>query len=662
MLDSSNNALKNDLNDLSNLSPEVEIDPNELADDTRTIDELCNHYKAELLEKEILCTVSNPGIGIFAEGNFEDNVWAIHRDIKKAYRYIKFDKLNRFEQKNVSNNQLLLMKCWVSQGLLDNFFEFEEVDNASTKGRSSEHLSQSLNILTDFITDSNNFSSEFLDETKGDNVDYFFSSRTHDLTSSAQKFYVRSIYSYLNFCLSKSKIKEVIFPEETYRKYFKRISNLLENISETSKPVADDDNNTCLPSSKDILLFDYYVNRFFDDEKIHESYKMYFYPLLIWWKLTNIIPMRPSELCTKIQRDCIFPEGDKYYLKIGRSKKRNTKGTLPTLTNYQITKEFYDLINNYIEKTNEYGLSNTLLSYKAFVHFRKEITKYNTIYFGSGTTGEKSKLDDTYFSIDQLDLLITHFYNKVISGYFKDSMIEDKITASDTRHFAFTSLMLQGLPLVEIAILGGHSTTNTLDEYTYDNNMYIDSQVFKTLNRSLGHYKVGEDRVSDLVFSKPKVCPVPIEECVETSFSGIKLGCCTAQVDDACESYDCYNCSKWYCEPTHQSFKALMRIYQLDLDARNEDLKSNIDFMLKLFKNVELLDSENPDSEVCITGDLTNKLNQLSHKIQDDTEEIIKIKSKLLEGINVDKDSELDIISKLQILNNTFKKDTNYLE
>lgn len=668
MFNNDSNAFKNDFS-VSNNTIEINVD--DLSNETKSINELCSYYKNKLSEKNILCKVDSPSKDVFTEGTFEENIWAIHRDLKKTYRYIKFDELNRFKQKNLSLEQLLLIKCWVAQKLLDTYYTFEEKDNASKEGRSSEHLSDYVNILTQFIIESNNFSPEFLDNTRGDNMKYFFSSRTENYTANNQKKYLNSVLEYLDFCLFKSKVTTEIFPKDIYITYHKKIKNLKDEVTESSKP--SENGKGRLPRAKDIILFDYYVRKFFDDDKINEDFKMYFYPLLIWWKLTNIIPMRASELCVKIPRDCLLVEDNKYYLIINRAKKkeedeiknRDKKVELPLLTNLQITKEFYDFINGYIEKTNEFGDSKTLLSYKAHAFYRYKITKYNTMSFSKNISSDNismRRFENDYFSTDQLRQLINNFYNKVIGEYFGDSLIEDKITANDTRHFAFTSLILQGVPLIETAILGGHSNTNTLDEYTYDNNVYIDSQVFIAINRSLRHYKASESTISDIVFKKPKICPVPIEECVATSFLNTEFGYCTSQKEGDCESYDCYNCSKWWCKPDNESLKMLMKIHQEELDKKNKELKSSVEFMLKIFKNATLLDCENPDSEVCMDVNLVSKLGRLSKKIKDDAEEIIKIKSQLLQGIVISEDDELTVIKKLQYLDNTFKKDTNYLK
>src|SRR5699024_9632351 len=65
-----------------------------------------------------------------------------------------------------------------------------------------------------------------------------------------------------------------------------------------------------LPPSKDILIFSQCLDAYFQDIKSNSNEtmewineKFLYYPVIIWWKLTTIIPIRPSEFCS-IKRDC----------------------------------------------------------------------------------------------------------------------------------------------------------------------------------------------------------------------------------------------------------------------------------------------------------------------------------------------------------------------
>lgn len=646
---------------LNNKNNAFKIDSNNLSIEQVDINELVLYYKNELIKKDILQEIDNYSYSIYINGTFESDTWAIYRDIKQSYRYLKFDELDRFKYKNITKEQRLLIKCWISQRLLDNYIKLDENDNPSSEGRVSEHTVTSLSILNSFIVESDNFSEDFLVQSKGDNILYFFDERYGGCTSSTQRKAVYSLLDYLEFCLFKSNVDNTIYPENLYQEYYNRVLRLYEDIQGDSK--LTENSKAHLPSGTNILLFDFYINKFFNSDDIPETMKNYFYPLQIWWKLSNIIPIRASELCTKIPRDCLIVDGDDYYIKINRSKRTQKKGYLPILRKFKITKEFYDLINNYIEITNEYGKTNTLFSYNAQLFFREKLSKSNNLFYSVNSVADNNKkYNKEFYSYNPLRTLLNNFYIKIVGNYFKDTLITEQITLNDTRHFAFTSLSLQGIPMIEIAILGGHSTTRNIDDYTYDNNIYIDREVFKAINKSLAHYKTDKTSISNIVFDMPKVSPIPLEQCIETPFHNILLGYCTAQNEYACESYYCYNCSKWYCEPTIKNYQLLEKIIQKDLDDRLKEVNSNMDFMIKLFKNATILDTENSDKEVALEHNLSIKLRELSNKIQADTNDIIRLKSKLLQGIVDTELTELDIIERLQCLGSTFKDTTEYLE
>lgn len=646
---------------LNNKNNAFKIDSNNLSIEQVDINELVLYYKNELIKKDILQKIDNYSYSIYINGTFESDTWAIYRDIKQSYRYLKFDELDRFKYKNITKEQRLLIKCWISQRLLDNYIKLDENDNPSSEGRVSEHTVTSLSILNSFIVESDNFSEDFLVQSKGDNILYFFDERYDGCTSSTRRKAVYYLLDYLEFCLFKSNVDNTIYPENLYQEYYNRVLRLYEDIQGDSK--LTENSKAHLPSGTNILLFDFYINKFFNSDDIPDTMKNYFYPLQIWWKLSNIIPIRASELCTKIPRDCLIVDGDDYYIKINRSKRTQKKGYLPILRKFKITKEFYDLINNYIEITNEYGKTNTLFSYNAQLFFREKLSKSNNLFYSVNSVADNNKkYNKEFYSYNPLRTLLNNFYIKIVGNYFKDTLITEQITLNDTRHFAFTSLSLQGIPMIEIAILGGHSTTRNIDDYTYDNNIYIDREVFKAINKSLAHYKTDKTSISNIVFDMPKVSPIPLEQCIETPFHNIPLGYCTAQNEYSCESYYCYNCSKWYCEPTIKNYQLLEKIIQKDLDDRLKEVNSNMDFMIKLFKNATILDTENPNKEVALEHNLSIKLRELSNKIQSDTNDIIRLKSKLLQGIVDTELTELDIIERLQCLGSTFKDTTEYLE
>ena len=211
---------------LNNKNNAFKIDSNNLSIEQVDINELVLYYKNELIKKDILQEIDNYSYSIYINGTFESDTWAIYRDIKQSYRYLKFDELDRFKYKNITKEQRLLIKCWISQRLLDNYIKLDENDNPSSEGRVSEHTVTSLSILNSFIVESDNFSEDFLVQSKGDNILYFFDERYDGCTSSTRRKAVYYLLDYLEFCLFKSNVDNTIYPENM--KISKAIVNLLK--------------------------------------------------------------------------------------------------------------------------------------------------------------------------------------------------------------------------------------------------------------------------------------------------------------------------------------------------------------------------------------------------------------------------------------------------
>ena len=68
-----------------------------------------------------------------------------------------------------------------------------------------------------------------------------------------------------------------------------------------------------LPCYQSILLFDYIINDFIQRTNTQERAR--YYPVLIWWKISSVIPLRPGEVY-QLPKDCIHEKNGKYYIHI----------------------------------------------------------------------------------------------------------------------------------------------------------------------------------------------------------------------------------------------------------------------------------------------------------------------------------------------------------
>lgn len=230
-----------------------------------------------------------------------------------------------------------------------------------------------------------------------------------------------------------------------------------------------------LPPSRDVLCFSYYLEKYIKDlgDGAEDCYyKLTFYPLLLWWKLTTIIPMRPSEFCT-IERGCLSEEDSKTYLKLPRIK-HNTKN-VQIYDRVLINPEMAGIITDYLCISEEFGPSQTLVSFRSLAEAHGMLGRV-------GTRLHKRNMD--YLNNAVLKILIQRFYLDILEK--KYGVIIEKenwVRPNTTRHIAFISLMMQGISPAEVARLGGHVTIEAQYHYSGHVEYWIDTSVMKLLEK-----------------------------------------------------------------------------------------------------------------------------------------------------------------------------------
>ncbi|MBS3198950.1 hypothetical protein J0J70_00100 [Turicibacter bilis] len=229
-----------------------------------------------------------------------------------------------------------------------------------------------------------------------------------------------------------------------------------------------DSNTRTLPSYQSIITFDYIIQDFIvnSDDKI----KMRYYPILIWWELTKIIPLRPIELYL-LEREWVYEQNGKYYIHLVRRKKKHGDlryTRIAPLNEIEISYELYNLLSYYIKEANKFNNSKYILNYEFMNSFRDFNTnnKRNQDFCGGGSFRK----------------LLLKFYKEVVTeqyGYTvipkQDEDIELKfneievLNVGDTRHIAICSMMLQGFNELTIAQLAGHARVS--EQVTYSNHL-----------------------------------------------------------------------------------------------------------------------------------------------------------------------------------------------
>lgn len=391
-------------------------------------------YDIEELDKYLNKFSYYKKIGEIESDSFEQNTWAILNEDggKINRRNIKFN----FELKQNIN---VVMKCYLLN-LLDNKLGISEI--ASRVKANSEML----------------YVSNYFNEENYEDYEEFILSKSENQILT-YKDSNNEFISFLNCDI----------PIEYY--------NCLDGIN-----INVEKNTRVLPDYKSILYFDYVVNTILNER--HNEFFCKFSPILLWWKITSVIPIRPIEFL-RLKKECFFEEDGKYYLKIKRRKPNsfveralnNTK-----VQKFRVSEELYNLAKEYI--SNPSHISEYFICKN----------HYNTYQKDKSRKLESSK---TAFPNYDLSSLLVLFYNEAINDIldvgnisknevekkdsrFINSYVSDKIVRlqlGDSRHLAIINLILQGTNSFLIKEMAGHRDINSHLHYSKHAQEYISSKI-----------------------------------------------------------------------------------------------------------------------------------------------------------------------------------------
>lgn len=566
------------------------IDLNELSDEKFSIETSVNRAK------EILELIRQEDTSFKAE--FEDNSWTFEKHlIKGTFVTIDFSKLegaNRFRKWDLFSVDLV--KCWVA-GLLGQFYpagvsrsysyllsiiEISDFFNPNKVNETSEYLRNYSPSVIKCVEEQNILTvEEIRGKLKEDRAGV---SVVINMTTAALNFLTYSeLESFHFYNKALMEIKKAL-PKTTYARQ--------------------------LPSGKDVIKLDISINRYFE-YGINSPSKLFFAPILLWWKLTNIIPMRIIEFCM-IRRPGVSETNERYYIKLPREKKRASKRRVQVIDTLEISKDIYDLFDEYNHLTNQYGESKTVVSFRATTALERK------------STNRHKKNNPDYMAPGSFRNLLKKFYSEVVIGEFHYE-VEQEVRPNDTRHFAFCSLLMQGVSPIEIARLGGHSTIEAQYHYSNHTEYFIDIEVKKLIDGFIR--KDGELRGN---FEGHEIT---YEEIEQKSFQfpsndtrlEVEVGYCTDELQ-RCESKECMLCKKWWIHP-----KDLLEIKPL-IEEKIRERKEKIIEMGRFLKNINESITETMVSDVDPT--IFNAMETKGASIQDHLVEIARLE--ILKGVDVD--------------------------
>lgn len=257
-----------------------------------------------------------------------------------------------------------------------------------------------------------------------------------------------------------------------------------------------------LPCYQSILLFDSVIDDYINRTSVEE--KARYYPVLIWWKISSVIPLRPGEVY-RLPKDCIYEKTGRYFIHIERVKRQfqRKKYASPIVKDFEIREDIYLIIKDYvdyIDKNSGEDGTKHLFSIKIL----------------KKTAGLKSKDQDVErLTHVTMQSIYRHFQKEIIEQQYGyrvvplGKRVEEKdieeIRMGDVRHLAIINLMMMGYNPLYIMELAGHHKLNIQMAYYnhLDTFATAKSHVLKEImKRAENSLNFGEYRSGDYVLQK----------------------------------------------------------------------------------------------------------------------------------------------------------------
>lgn len=366
-----------------------------------------------------------------------------------------------------------------------------------------------------------------------------------------------------------------MLPTDGRETELENINSKLEELEDLIYEPVNYNNQRVLASFETYFLFDALLDKFWTEcKEVHE--KLFYFPLWLWWKLTAVIPTRPTAF-TLTPRNCVYKDGDAFFIKMrqsilkGKDKRKSYKINEDYReVSYEIPTEMAYMIQWYIRETEDFDANplNTLFRLKPhYKHWE-----------------QKEHANSIYYTYTNLSTCLRYFYSEIIRDRFGYKIIYDKgksflsdgeiqyINLGDTRHLSMINLISSGATAMVAQVLAGHENIDISSHYFSNVKQMIKCRIrIQYSKRLAGQKSYSLALKTKTMFSGKEYINVEGGRCYSKKASEYNFDDCSNAIGDNATIGVCEKCDFFL--PEGLSFREKENMYETEIDTELENLK-----------------------------------------------------------------------------------------
>lgn len=236
----------------------------------------------------------------------------------------------------------------------------------------------------------------------------------------------------------------------TFILFARFIQSFKEQVEQVQSYLSNDRRMRTIAEIDSWIRFDFIINDFVSTATREEL--RLFYPIIIWWKLCTVIPMRPEELCMIAKKPLSVING-KHFISIPTAKQLFDRE--PVYDDLPIDEELYKTILHYVEMTADED-RKFLFSEKYY----RELRNYRRLYLEEVNVESFNNILSEFYAY----ICMKKMGYKIVpkgQGDLSDDFTIEKIQPGDLRPYAIYNMMSQGFDPYSIQRMARHRNIST---------------------------------------------------------------------------------------------------------------------------------------------------------------------------------------------------------